>query len=208
MPALVRRGCTVKELHRNWPVMASPAPSLYWCSVGCRRLRFPSSRRRCGPDGTGAGDPSQAVGGCAVFVRSGRRGGLCSFFDFAAGIGRTACRSARALLVHATPSLALARQSHHISRENARLSCKLDVLRANMCLERSDGGHPLAFRRVGEAMLYLLWRVHVTGQYLHECVPRGISASMQMKAFSCSVGFPPAKDTPNNSCYDFVVGVA
>ena len=66
--------------------MASPAPSPYWCSVGAVAFRFPSSHHRCGPDGTGAGDPSQVVSevGAAVIVRSGRRGGLCGLFDFAA----------------------------------------------------------------------------------------------------------------------------
>jgi hypothetical protein len=56
----------------------------------------------------------------------------------------------------------------------------------NMRLQRGGGGDPLTFRRVGEAMVYLLWRIHVTGQDLHQCVsPCGISGSTQMRAFRC-----------------------
>jgi hypothetical protein len=77
-----------------------------------------------------------------------------------------------------------ARQRHHIGRESAPLSREVKVLRANIRLQRGRNGGPLTFRRVDEATLYLFWRVHVTGQYLHQCVSlRKISGSRRVTAF-------------------------
>jgi hypothetical protein len=49
---------------------------------------------------------------------------------------------------------------------------KVLILSPTMRVQRCGGGTPLAFCNVGEASLYRLWRVHATGEELHQCVFR------------------------------------
>lgn len=69
------------------------------------------------------------------------------------------------------PAPRCAPQSHHISRESAPLSRKVKVLGPNMRLQCGVDSGSLTIRRTGEAMPYLLGRVHITGQDLHQCAP-------------------------------------
>ena len=67
----------------------------------------------------------------------------------------------------------------------------MEVLRANVRLQRIGAGDPLTFRRIGEAVLYLLWRIHVTGQDLHQCVSSGISViNVSTRKFRRAVRLP------------------
>jgi hypothetical protein len=74
-----------------------------------------------------------------------------------AGLSRRARHGRRAKAAGRLSDSFPARQSHHISRENAPLSRKVKVVRVNIRPQRGRDGGPLTFRRVCEAMPYPLW---------------------------------------------------